>query len=35
MRKLEHITKEVIQEIKENNLYVSLKTGEVRSEPFK
>ena len=35
MQKLERIAKEDIINIKENNLYVSLKTGEVRSEPFK
>lgn len=35
MQKLERITKEDIINIKENNLYVSLKTGEVRNEPFK
>lgn len=35
MQKLERITKEDILNIKENNLYVSLKTGEVRDAPFK
>lgn len=35
MQKLERITKEDIINIKENNLYVSLKTGEVHNEPFK
>lgn len=35
MQKYDHITKEDMINIKENNLYVSLKTGEVRNEPFK
>ena len=35
MQKLERITEETLKHIKDNNLYVSLKTGEVTHEPLK
>lgn len=35
MQKLERITEETLNYIKDNNLYVSLKTGEITSEPLK
>ena len=34
MQKLERITEETLKHIKDNNLYVSLKTGEVTNEPL-
>ena len=35
MQKLGRITEETLKPIKDNNLYVSLKTGEITSEPLK